>query len=104
VGGAKMKYRVIKDQGDLIIVTEDGGVAYYSKETLSTELFQGNLNDVSPESDLWDELSDGNVYIQDWEDGTDEQKIVQDALNWLVAPAPDNWQHDEALFSERFDD
>jgi hypothetical protein len=68
----KMKYRVIKNQGDLTIVIENGNMLQIPQ--------------------YWVEY------------GTTEKEIVQDALNWLVAPAPDNWEHDEALFSERFDD
>ena len=101
-----MKYRVIqsKTDGSLDIVTETGGVAsfYHNGENFVTSYFQRGLNECTPNNYLWDELSQGKVYFKDWEGEPTEEEIVDDALNWLVFPQPQEWEQDNNLYTNFF--
>lgn len=95
-----MKYRIIRNIDDEFdVITEDGGVAsvHHNGFHLITTYYQTRLTDISGEN-VWDELSDGEIHLKDWEEGASEQEIIKDALDWLVAPSPETWEIDETLF------
>jgi hypothetical protein len=50
--------------------------------------------------DFWDELGSGKAYMKDWPDGTHRDAIIQDALDWLVLPAPDEWILDNSIWKD----
>ena len=98
-----MKYRVIKnsDTLNLTIVVEDGGIAsaYDSGDEVITEYYGHRLDEIDGE-DVWNELSNGKMYIKGWEDHRPtEEELIADALDWLVFPAPKKWELDNNIYS-----
>ena len=101
-----MKYRIIYSKVDesFDIITEKGGVAsfHYNGDNFVTSYFQKGLNECNPDNYLWDELSQGKVYFKDWEAEPTEEEAIEDALNWLVFPQPDEWEQDDSLYTDFF--
>lgn len=98
-----MKYRVIKDSDTLniTIIVEDGGIAstYHNGTNILTEYFGDRLDDINGD-DVWNELSNGEMYIKDWDEYTPtEEELIADALDWLVCPPPDKWELDNSIYS-----
>ena len=97
-----MKYRVIIEQNDeFIIVTEDGGIVavHNNGENLVSTYYQNRLTDVTSLDEVWEQLSTGKAFMKDW-DNESVQTIIQDALNWLVVPAPEQWVEDNSIWEE----
>ena len=101
-----MKYRINEiDEDEFDIIVEDGGVVsiHHNGESLVSTYYQSRITeDMSPE-DFWDELGSGKAYMKDWPDGTHIDAIIQDALNWLVLPAPaEGWVIDNSIWNKFF--
>lgn len=99
-----MKYRVIIEQNDeFIILTEDGGIVavHNNGDNLVSSYYQNRISDTMDSDNVWEELAEGKVYMKDW-DNESVQHIIQDALSWLVVPAPDNWTEDDSIW-EKFE-
>ena len=92
-----MKFRLIKDSEEIIVITEDGGVAtirdvegyvdgdFGGKDRKSTtDYYQGRLNSkMIDEDNIWESLGEGKMYWNDWKTPFDNPEHVEDALNWL---------------------
>ena len=80
----KTKYSIIEESDEIIIRTDDGGVAsiFYNGEAFITEYYQNRCKKNTPD---WEELSKGKKYIKEWDikDHVTEE-MIYDALNWLV--------------------
>jgi hypothetical protein len=103
-----MKYRIHKSLVDesFDVITEDGGIAsvYHNGENITTNYYQLRLTDIDKDEYLWDALSCAKIYYRDWDDGVGNDEIVNDALNWLVFPSPKNWELDNTIFQDIFND
>lgn len=100
-----MKFRILNntlDHTDFDVVTEDGGVAniYFNGDNFVTTYYQNRIKDLK-DDELWDYLADGKSYSKDWDEGTNLDTMIIDALAWLVTDSQD-WEKDETLFSELF--
>lgn len=100
-----MKYRVINKSHDesFYIITEDGGVAYFyhNGKDFSTVYYQNRLTDCDPaKGDIYEQLSEGKSYYKDWEGEPTRWQVIQDALQWLVFPAPTKWEQDATLWTD----
>ena len=98
-----MKYRVIKDSDTLniTIIVEDGGIVstYDSGNEVITEYYRYRLDDIDGE-DVWNELSNGEIHMKGWQwHKPTEKQLIDDALDWLVCPAPDKWELDNSIYS-----
>lgn len=100
-----MKYRVINKTHDesFDIITEDGGVAYFyhNGKDFSTVYYSTRLTDCNPANgDIYEQLSVGKSYYKDWEGEPTRWEVIQDALQWLVFPAPAKWEQDATLWTD----
>lgn len=86
----KFKIKVVQDdQFEYSIYMEDGGTAtvHHNGEHMITTYYQNrlknfNINDL--DNIDFDEVTEGNAYIKDWESKQDiDQEIIYDAINWL---------------------
>lgn len=98
-----MKFRIANQTDidmDFDIITEDGGIVsvHHNGENLVSTYYQTRLTEIKGYH-IWDELAEGKAYVKEWDEDTDEDEIVKDALDWLVFPAPAIWVHDEKLFN-----
>ena len=74
------------------IIHQDGGIAcvHWAEDHLITSYYQTRMipGEVS-EEDTWE----GKMYCKDWdyetEDSVVEGEVVEDALNWLCRPHPE---------------
>lgn len=103
-----MKYRINQSSVDesFDIITEDGGVAvfYHNQENYVTHYYQRSLSECNPANYVWDELSEGKVFITDWEGDPKVSEVIKDMLDWLVCPPPaEGWQQDDTIWAEFFD-
>jgi len=103
-----MKYRINQSSVDesFDIITEDGSVAvfYHNKENYVTHYYQRSLSECNPADYVWDELSEDKIYIKDWEGDPKVSEVIEDALGWLMFPAPaEGWTQDDSLWAEFFD-
>lgn len=98
-----MKYRINQiNEIDFDIITEDGGVVsvYDNDENLVSLYYQNRINSNTDPEEIWTELGEGKSYMKDWPDGTTKDEIIQDALDWLVLPAPEVWELDETIWNQ----
>jgi hypothetical protein len=114
-----MKYRIVKSIFDdsFDVISEDGGVVsihhngdgfvstYYHVRWVDI-MFKSLIN---PEQHIWDALSQFPTSMKDWEPFPEEeearcfQEMVEDALSFLVFPAPaEGWEEDSDLFVQFF--
>ena len=103
-----MKYRVIK-QGDdeITVITEDGGVACIREvdeieegdgRVAVTDYYQSRFdNKMLEEEDIWEILSEGKIYCEDWTTPFDNPEHIQDALTWLWMCC-DKFEVDESIW------
>ncbi len=91
-------YRDGHEDCEAIIFVEDGGAASTSlswdidSDYLKTELHQERLTKKSKFESFWDDLSEGEIYIQDYDGQKDhklktlvDDEVIDDAINWLYA-------------------
>lgn len=98
-----MKYRVKEYQYmEFDIITEDGGIVsvHHNGEHPVSTYYQDRLESWMEADYVFDQLAEGKAYHKDWTDDTPEEDIIQDALNWLVLPAPTIWEKVDNLFTE----
>ncbi|PSV00372.1 hypothetical protein [Photobacterium kishitanii] len=96
---SNVKYRLIKDDGFITVLVEDGGVASIEQcedepeirgdDTRSfTEYFQSRLDFSDPECDpdnIFEYVGQGEMYRNDFTEAEiDTPERIQDALSWLV--------------------
>lgn len=66
------------------IFLEDGGIAtiHHNGEHLLTTTYQDKPKIFN--ADMWDVLSEGSIYINDWENKQSiDREVIEHALNWL---------------------
>ena len=100
-----MKYKLLVDQQDKDLITEDGGVVtlHHNGERFISSYYQRRLTDCDPKADsVWDELAEGKMYVKEWRDkDPSEEEFIEDALDWLVMPRPAlGFERDDSLFPE----
>ena len=105
------QYRLIKDEDELTIITQDGGVACIRRtfpcdqfpRIAATDYYQMSLSDVdmskiNDDHPIWEALAEGKMYYNDWEDSEwDSPELVNDALEWL-GTNPNNAVQNNTLF------
>jgi len=102
-----MKYRINQSSVDesFDLITEDGSVAvfYHNTENYVTNYYERKLSECNPASHVWDELSQGKIYIIDWEGDPKVSEVIKDALDLLVCPPPaEGWEQDNTIWDEFF--
>jgi hypothetical protein len=101
-----MKYKIFHHSDNSYdIITEDGGVAafYHNQENYVTHYYQRSLSECNPANYVWDELSEGKIYINDWEGDPKVSEVIADALEWLMFPAPtEGWELDQSIWNDFF--
>ncbi len=98
-----MKYRINElDEMEFDVIVEDGGVVsvHHNGENLVSTYYQSRITQDMDPVDFWDELGSGKAYMKDWPDGTHRDAIIQDALDWLVLPAPAEWILDDSIWKD----
>jgi hypothetical protein len=102
-----MKYKTIRKDDIIIIITEDGGLAeiHYAEELdegdgrqSTTEYYQNRFTEedlLSTES-IWDILGEGKAYYNDWTTPFDDPNHIIDALNWLAID--ESYQEDNSIW------
>ena len=83
-----MKYRTATcydDKDYTIILVEDGGVANIINmgSYIHLELYQEKIDSDTQEDNIWEDLSIGNIYSQDFTTSTEPKLIIEAALAWL---------------------
>lgn len=101
-----MKYRLIKSTDNIMVITEDGGIAdihesepYEGVKRLSTtEYYQTRFteDDLLSAEPVWAIVGEGKMYYNDWPTEFDDHKHVVDALNWLSPD--DTFELDETIW------
>tara|TARA_R110000772_G_scaffold5454_4_gene19494 strand:+ start:6226 stop:6543 length:318 start_codon:yes stop_codon:yes gene_type:complete len=102
-----MTYRVIKENDEITIITEDGGVACvrYADELDNgdgrqavTDYYQDRLTQEMIDSDIiWEQLGEGKMYCNDWTTSFDNHEHITDALQWLC-PLCETWEYDTTIW------
>lgn len=100
-----MRYakQVSEDGAEVVVVTEDGGVA---SATLSggymvTTYCQDRTS--SFDEDMWEVLAEGKQYKKDWKKKQEvDQEIIEDALRWLCPSEIDWIEEDYYLLTTEF--
>jgi len=88
---------------DITILVEDGGIASIHKtedasERYLTSYYQNNCDYPLMDSEMWDRLNEGKVYLKDWFNKTKiDQDMIDDALMWLC-PHADGFEQVEFGF------
>ena len=106
-----VKYRVISNEEETIIITEDGGIGAfrYSEEDgveTTTEYFQDRLtDDIIDMNNVWDILAEGKAYYNDWdrEYKPEDDFFINDVLNWLYV-GDFEFVRDDTIWSEFTED
>lgn len=98
-----MKYRINQhDEVEFDVITEDGGVVsvYHNDENRVSMYYQDRLTEDMDHDMIWETLAEGKAYMKDWPEGTTKEEIIQDALDWLVLPAPEKWELDTTIWKQ----
>lgn len=81
-----MKYAITQDQGDTMLILEDGSIATFHNngEHLIATLFQSKAEMFTFDYKMWRHLDEGKCYIKDWHTKKDvDGEALIDALKWL---------------------
>lgn len=109
-----MKFRLIIESDEVIVITEDGGIACIREaEALSndepriatTDYYQSRITDFDSIylTDLFERLAEGKMHYEDWPTTPFNSMVaINDALNWLCPDVTD-WEITNDLFAELFD-
>lgn len=98
-----MKYRINQiNEMEFDVIVEDGGVVsvYHNDENQVSMYYQDRLREDMDSDEIWEILGSGKAYTKEWPDGTSRDEIIQDALGWLVLPAPESWELDESIWNK----
>lgn len=96
------KYRTIVVCGEVVVITEDGGVACIrvniGDDYITTiDYYQNRINEDTKPYTIWDELGEGKMYCDDFTTPYTDPKHVQTALEWLVVGEVD-FVYDETIW------
>jgi hypothetical protein len=95
----KVNFYVMKDNDSdntTIVIVEDGGLAnaYMVDRNFKTEYYGSRITAETELENLWDELGEGKMYVQDWDGSSDENplkdevvddEMIMDMVHWLYA-------------------
>ena len=106
----KLKYRVIQESEELIVITANGGVACIRQaesitddepRVSTTDYYSLRLDELDNDADsVWEALAEGSMSYNDWETSEyDDPSLVKDALEWLE-PTVELWTRDDSLYTE----
>ncbi len=103
-----MKYRVNINGADdgFDVITEDGDVVslHHNGDNWVSTYYGTRLYSCDANNYVWDELSQGSVYLNDWDHEPTVSEAINDALTWMVFPAPaEGWQQDDSIWGQFFD-
>ena len=81
-----MKYRAIIGEDEILVLTENGGVAMILADqsggidgvTAKTEYYETRLSDIphATEDNVFDKLAEGKLYIKDWKEERFDSFVV----------------------------
>lgn len=106
-----MKYRIIFETDELIVITENGGVACIRHvEDMSeepriavTDYYHTNLNEINPDGDVFEQLAEGYVTHKDWATTQyNSLTALYDALAVLTESEEEDHLVTEDLFTNLF--
>ncbi len=106
-----MKFRLILDDKEILVITEDGGIVCIreaessSNITAITDYYQTRLTEKGITSDnVFEILSEGKMYCKDWEIYKfNNINLIQNALSWLNPTEPEsNWELVDDIFTDIF--
>jgi len=100
-----MKYRLIQTGDGITVLTEDGGCveirATFDGEgrQSTTDYYQSRFTekDLLSDTPVYEILSEGKMYYNDWDTPFDSPELITDALNWLD-PDEFNYELDNAIW------
>ena len=98
-----MKYRINNiNEMEFDVIVEDGGVVsvYHNDDNQISTYYQDRLTEDMDPDEIWENLGSGKAYCKEWPDGTTREEIIQDALEWLVIPAPEEWVLDDTIWNQ----
>lgn len=108
-----MLFRIIQEDAEITIITENGGVACIRESGYSlddeprvavTDLYQMRLND-DPSitaDNVFDVLAEGKMYCTDSATAKyNSLEAIEDALGWLVL-GEKNWELSNSIFLDLF--
>ncbi len=95
----KVNFYVMKDNDSdntTVVIVEDGGLAnaYKVDKNFKTEYYGSRITAETELENLWDELGEGKMYVQDWDGSSDENplkdevvddEMIMDMVHWLYA-------------------
>jgi hypothetical protein len=88
-----MKYAIDRtDLTDVLIIADDGSVAtiHYNEEGMTSTYYQDRAGKFTFDDEMWASLSEGKAYLKHWAETELDERMIQDALNWLC-PTEDSW-------------
>ncbi len=104
-----MKYRLVKNEDEIIVIVEDGGIATIREveeldegdgRQATTDYYQDRLTkEMIADDDVWGNLGNGNMYWNDWKTPFNNPEHIVDALEWLCV-GEDNFEVDENIWKE----
>ena len=98
-----MKYRINQfNEMEFDVIVEDGGVVsvFFNDENQISTYYQSRIREDMDPDEMWISLGEGKAYVKEWPVETSREEIIQDALNWLVLPAPDEWILDDTIWEK----
>lgn len=108
-----MKFRIIHENDEIIVLTEDGGIACIRQaedidnntpREAVTDYYQSLITDFpdANSDDLFEFLAEGKMYCKDWASTPyNSLKAIQDALDWLCLGQTE-WEMTDTLFTDIF--
>ena len=99
----KIKYRVVFNaEAEGFVIVEDGGVAswhYSDNGYILIEYCQSRITENTTYDTMWDELADSKQYCNEFPEGTSNEVLIADALEWLVCEYDiEDFEVDETIF------
>lgn len=110
-----MKVRLIIENDEVIIITEDGGIACIREaeplegicdnRIATTDYYQNRLHaEPMTQDNVFEVLAEGKMYYNDWDKHPYNSWVnILDAIQWLVSSTePEDIVFDNTLFKDLF--
>ena len=98
------KYRIVQQDDDVNIIVEDGGIASFhnsSGKYFLIEYYGDRITSEMNSDNIWDKLSEGKMWCNEFPLDTPKIIMIQDALDWLVV-GENKFVEDNTLFLNIF--